>query len=253
MDGTAGKTFESEPKHPVAKRKTKQQVENEKKIQKGKHDAKVDNAKKLIEDFLVKNGFLEEINPAAKNAKKEKEMRLRSYQNVESLLRCYRVMKRTYAVFKEEYAEKIAAQMGQKHIHSNDSDEVFSRLADELQIFEATQERKFARMYEPQILSGLRIETALNSLDFAMKVLKANDEELWKLIDYVYIQGSNKPLVEDIIKYMGYLGMTKYYNRRDEAISILNQALFGMSPQKDELMDILVLIRQQNGDDSMHF
>lgn len=238
--------------HSTTKRVTKKQIENERTQQKGKHDEKVDGARKLIEAFLVKNGFLEEMNPAARNEKKEKELRLRSYQNVEYLLRCYRVMKRTYAVFKEEYAEKIACQMGQKYIHANDSDEIFARLADELQILDATQERTFTRLYQPQIYSGLRIETALNSLNFAMKVLKANDEELWELIEYIYIQGNNKPLVEDVVKHMGYLGMTKYYNRKDEAITILNQALFGMSPKKDELMDILVLVRQQNDDNSMH-
>lgn len=208
----------------------------------------LDCVKQSIEEYLVRHGFMNEKELPEKAADKARTQRYQNYRNVKSLLENYRALNKTYDVFKMEFGERISEQTNAK-IDPKSSAGFFDQIAQQLELLSVTEERKFERQYVPQIQYGRRVETAIKSLTLALKVLKAQDKELYKIISIYYIDGDKRPNIREIMEKMGYTAATSFYRKREEGEKKLTNALFGFSPNQAELIDILVLLRQQNEDD----
>lgn len=209
------------------------------------------SSEKAVADYLLRAGLKPE--PGIANEDKAKELqsrRRKNYQNVESLLEQYRSLRRTYTVFKQEFAERLS---GEDHL-SNDvqvgqSNGLFNKLSEDLQLLSVADEKKFQAVYAPQIAAGRRIEVAISALDFGMKVLRAEDEVGWALIKAAYIDGEKKPPVRELVASFDFTGISTYYSKLETAKKRLTTAIFGYASNKAELASILVYLRQQVEDD----
>lgn len=208
------------------------------------------SSEKAVAEYLLRAGLKPEPGIANMDrAKRIQAHRRKNYRNVDSLLEQYRSLRRTYTVFKQEFAERLS---GETHILDNvqvGQDTLFNKLSEDLQLLAVADERKFKAVYAPQIAAGRRIEIAITALDFGMKVLKAEDEVGWALIKAAYIDGESKPPVRELVATFDFTGISTYYSKMDAAKRRLTTAIFGYANNKAELASILVYLRQQADDD----
>lgn len=228
---------------------------NEQRLSNTPTDACIDmlSAEQLVKDYLVKSGLVpEEGLGSATRAQKVRERRMLNYLNVESLLKQYRNLSKTYDVFLEDFAAQL---QGEAHITSVTSvplkkNAFFEAISERLQLVDAADERRFARIYAPQIATGKRIGAALEALDFGLRVLEKQDKEAYQLLRRMYIDGDSAPTIREIIAEFQFSGNSTYYAKMENARKKLTKAIFGFASRRAELTSILVYLRQQAEDDA---
>lgn len=202
-------------------------------------------AEKRVADYMLKAGVITE--PGLGNGRRAsitKKVREQNYQNVECLLKRYRVLRKTLALIKSELEDRIKEDATLPATEEN----FFERISQNLELMSIDDERRFKSTYLPQIENARRIEIALSSLNFGMKILMAQDEDEYNILRETYIEGTRKPPVRTILNKLNYTSMSSYYIKIEEARRDLTIAMFGCANSRAELTSILVFLRQQYDD-----
>lgn len=202
-------------------------------------------AEKRVADYMLKAGVITE--PGLGNGRRAsitKKVREQNYQNVECLLKRYRVLRKTLDLIKSELEDRIKEDATLPATEEN----FFERISQNLELMSIDDERRFKSTYLPQIENARRIEIALSSLNFGMKILMAQDEDEYNILRETYIEGTRKPPVRTILNKLNYTSMSSYYLKIEEARRDLTIAMFGCANSRAELTSILVFLRQQYDD-----
>ena len=202
-------------------------------------------AEKRVADYMLKAGVITE--PGLGNGRRAsitKKVREQNYQNVECLLKRYRVLRKTLDLIKSELEDRIKEDATLPATEEN----FFERISQNLELMSIDDERRFKSPYLPQIENARRIEIALSSLNFGMKILMAQDEDEYNILRETYIEGTRKPPVRTILNKLNYTSMSSYYIKIEEARRDLTIAMFGCANSRAELTSILVFLRQQYDD-----
>lgn len=202
-------------------------------------------AEKRVADYMLKAGVITE--PGLGNGRRAsitKKVREQNYQNVECLLKRYRVLRKTLDLIKSELEDRIKEDATLPATEEN----FFERISQNLELMSIDDERRFKSTYLPQIENARRIEIALSSLNFGMKILMAQDEDEYNILRETYIEGTRKPPVRTILNKLNYTSMSSYYIKIEEARRDLTIAMFGCANSSAELTSILVFLRQQYDD-----
>lgn len=202
-------------------------------------------AEKRVADYMLKAGVITE--PGLGNGRRAsitKKVREQNYQNVECLLKRYRVLRKTLDLIKSELEDRIKEDAT---LPATEED-FFERISQNLELMSIDDERRFKSTYLPQIENARRIEIALSSLNFGMKILMAQDEDEYNILRETYIEGTRKPPVRTILNKLNYTSMSSYYIKIEEARRDLTIAMFGCANSRAELTSILVFLRQQYDD-----
>ena len=202
-------------------------------------------AEKRVADYMLKAGVITE--PGLGNGRRAsitKKVREQNYQNVECLLKRYRVLRKTLDLIKSELEDRIKEDATLPATEEN----FFERISQNLELMSIDDERRFKSTYLPQIENARRIEIALSSLNFGMKILMAQDEDEYNILLETYIEGTRKPPVRTILNKLNYTSMSSYYIKIEEARRDLTIAMFGCANSRAELTSILVFLRQQYDD-----
>lgn len=202
-------------------------------------------AEKRVADYMLKAGVITE--PGLGNGRRAsitKKVREQNYQNVECLLKRYRVLRKTLDLIKSELEDRIKEDATLPATEEN----FFERISQNLELMSIDDERRFKSTYLPQIENARRIEIALSSLNFGMKILMAQDEDEYNILRETYIEGTRKPPVRTILNKLNYTSMSSYYIKIEEARRELTIAMFGCANSRAELTSILVFLRQQYDD-----
>lgn len=202
-------------------------------------------AEKRVADYMLKAGVITE--PGLGNGRRAsitKKVREQNYQNVECLLKRYRVLRKTLDLIKSELEDRIKEDATLPATEDN----FFERISQNLELMSIDDERRFKSTYLPQIENARRIEIALSSLNFGMKILMAQDEDEYNILRETYIEGTRKPPVRTILNKLNYTSMSSYYIKIEEARRDLTIAMFGCANSRAELTSILVFLRQQYDD-----
>lgn len=202
-------------------------------------------AEKRVADYMLKAGVITE--PGLGNGRRAsitKKVREQNYQNVECLLKRYRVLRKTLDLIKSELEDRIKEDATLPATEEN----FFERISQNLELMSIDDERRFKSTYLPQIENARRIEIALSSLNFGMKILMAQDEDEYNILRETYIEGTRKPPVRTILNKLNYTSMSSYYFKIEEARRDLTIAMFGCANSRAELTSILVFLRQQYDD-----
>lgn len=202
-------------------------------------------AEKRVADYMLKAGVITE--PGLGNGRRAsitKKVREQNYQNVECLLKRYRVLRKTLDLIKSELEDRIKEDATLPATEEN----FFERIYQNLELMSIDDERRFKSTYLPQIENARRIEIALSSLNFGMKILMAQDEDEYNILRETYIEGTRKPPVRTILNKLNYTSMSSYYIKIEEARRDLTIAMFGCANSRAELTSILVFLRQQYDD-----
>lgn len=202
-------------------------------------------AEKRVADYMLKAGVITE--PGLGNGRRAsitKKVREQNYQNVECLLKRYRVLRKTLDLIKTELEDRIKEDATLPASEEN----FFERISQNLELMSIDDERRFKSTYLPQIENARRIEIALSSLNFGMKILMAQDENEYNILRETYIEGTRKPPVRTILNKLNYTSMSSYYIKIEEARRNLTIAMFGCTNSRAELTSILVFLRQQYDD-----
>lgn len=202
-------------------------------------------AEKRVADYMLKAGVITE--PGLGNGRRAsitKKVREQNYQNVECLLKRYRVLRKTLDLIKSELEDRIKEDATLTATEEN----FFERISQNLELMSIDDERRFKSTYLPQIENARRIEIALSSLNFGMKILMAQDEDEYNILRETYIEGTRKPPVRTILNKLNYTSMSSYYIKIEEARRDLTIAMFGCANSRAELTSILVFLRQQYDD-----
>lgn len=202
-------------------------------------------AEKRVADYMLKAGVITE--PGLGNGRRAsitKKVREQNYQNVECLLKRYRVLRKTLDLIKSELEDRIKEDATLPATEEN----FFERISQSLELMSIDDERRFKSTYLPQIENARRIEIALSSLNFGMKILMAQDEDEYNILRETYIEGTRKPPVRTILNKLNYTSMSSYYIKIEEARRDLTIAMFGCANSRAELTSILVFLRQQYDD-----
>lgn len=202
-------------------------------------------AEKRVADYMLKAGVITE--PGLGNGRRAsitKKVREQNYQNVECLLKKYRVLRKTLDLIKSELEDRIKEDATLPATEEN----FFERISQNLELMSIDDERRFKSTYLPQIENARRIEIALSSLNFGMKILMAQDEDEYNILRETYIEGTRKPPVRTILNKLNYTSMSSYYIKIEEARRDLTIAMFGCANSRAELTSILVFLRQQYDD-----
>lgn len=202
-------------------------------------------AEKRVADYMLKAGVITE--PGLGNGRRAsitKKVREQNYQNVECLLKRYRVLHKTLDLIKSELEDRIKEDATLPATEEN----FFERISQNLELMSIDDERRFKSTYLPQIENARRIEIALSSLNFGMKILMAQDEDEYNILRETYIEGTRKPPVRTILNKLNYTSMSSYYIKIEEARRDLTIAMFGCANSRAELTSILVFLRQQYDD-----
>ena len=196
-------------------------------------------AEKRVADYMLKAGL-----GNGRRASITKKVREQNYQNVECLLKRYRVLRKTLDLIKSELEDRIKEDATLPATEEN----FFERISQNLELMSIDDERRFKSTYLPQIENARRIEIALSSLNFGMKILMAQDEDEYNILRETYIEGTRKPPVRTILNKLNYTSMSSYYIKIEEARRDLTIAMFGCANSRAELTSILVFLRQQYDD-----
>ena len=202
-------------------------------------------AEKRVADYMLKAGVITE--PGLGNGRRAsitKKVREQNYQNVECLLKRYRVLRKTLDLIKSELEDRIKEDATLPATEEN----FFERISQNLELMSIDDERRFKSTYLPQIENARRIEIALSSLNFGMKILMAQDEDEYNILRETYIEGTRKPPVRTILNKLNYTSMSSYYIKIEEARRDLTIAMFGCANSRAELTSILAFLRQQYDD-----
>lgn len=202
-------------------------------------------AEKRVADYMLKAGVITE--PGLGNGRRAsitKKVREQNYQNVECLLKRYRVLRKTLDLIKSELEDRSKEDATLPATEEN----FFERISQNLELMSIDDERRFKSTYLPQIENARRIEIALSSLNFGMKILMAQDEDEYNILRETYIEGTRKPPVRTILNKLNYTSMSSYYIKIEEARRDLTIAMFGCANSRAELTSILVFLRQQYDD-----
>lgn len=202
-------------------------------------------AEKRVADYMLKAGVITE--PGLGNGRRAsitKKVREQNYQNVECLLKRYRVLRKTLDLIKSELEDRIKEDATLPATEEN----FFERISQNLELMSIDDERRFKSTYLPQIENARRIGIALSSLNFGMKILMAQDEDEYNILRETYIEGTRKPPVRTILNKLNYTSMSSYYIKIEEARRDLTIAMFGCANSRAELTSILVFLRQQYDD-----
>jgi len=202
-------------------------------------------AEKRVADYMLKAGVITE--PGLGNGRRAsitKKVREQNYQNVECLLKRYRVLRKTLDLIKSELEDRIKEDATLPATEEN----FFERISQNLELMSIDDERRFKSTYLPQIENARRIEIALSSLNFGMKILMAQDEDEYNILRETCIEGTRKPPVRTILNKLNYTSMSSYYIKIEEARRDLTIAMFGCANSRAELTSILVFLRQQYDD-----
>ena len=202
-------------------------------------------AEKRVADYMLKAGVITE--PGLGNGRRAsitKKVREQNYQNVECLLKRYRVLRKTLDLIKSELEDRIKEDATLPATEEN----FFERISQNLELMSIDDERRIKSTYLPQIENARRIEIALSSLNFGMKILMAQDEDEYNILRETYIEGTRKPPVRTILNKLNYTSMSSYYIKIEEARRDLTIAMFGCANSRAELTSILVFLRQQYDD-----
>ena len=202
-------------------------------------------AEKRVADYMLNAGVITE--PGLGNGRRAsitKKVREQNYQNVECLLKRYRVLRKTLDLIKSELEDRIKEDATLPATEEN----FFERISQNLELMSIDDERRFKSTYLPQIENARRIEIALSSLNFGMKILMAQDEDEYNILRETYIEGTRKPPVRTILNKLNYTSMSSYYIKIEEARRDLTIAMFGCANSRAELTSILVFLRQQYDD-----
>lgn len=202
-------------------------------------------AEKRVADYMLKAGVITE--PGLRNGRRAsitKKVREQNYQNVECLLKRYRVLRKTLDLIKSELEDRIKEDATLPATEEN----FFERISQNLELMSIDDERRFKSTYLPQIENARRIEIALSSLNFGMKILMAQEEDEYNILRETYIEGTRKPPVRTILNKLNYTSMSSYYIKIEEARRDLTIAMFGCANSRAELTSILVFLRQQYDD-----
>ena len=202
-------------------------------------------AEKRVADYMLKAGVITE--PGLGNGRRAsitKKVREQNYQNVECLLKRYRVLRKTLDLIKSELEDRIKEDATLPATEEN----FFERISQNLELMSIDDERRFKSTYLPRIENARRIEIALSSLNFGMKILMAQDEDEYNILRETYIEGTRKPPVRTILNKLNYTSMSSYYIKIEEARRDLTIAMFGCANSRAELTSILVFLRQQYDD-----
>lgn len=202
-------------------------------------------AEKRVADYMLKAGVITESGLGnGRRASITKKVREQNYQNVECLLKRYRVLRKTLDLIKSELEDRIKEDATLPATEEN----FFERISQNLELMSIDDERRFKSTYLPQIENARRIEIALSSLNFGMKILMAQDEDEYNILRETYIEGTRKPPVRTILNKLNYTSMSSYYIKIEEARRDLTIAMFGCANSRAELTSILVFLRQQYDD-----
>lgn len=214
-------------------------------------------SEKQIAEYLTRCGLVAEDGISnEEKAKTLQRRRAENYHNIQSLLRRYRSLRRTYAMFCEDFADALAedthGDSASRQMESIDKklnyENIFETLSQQLELLSVTEERRFESIYAPQIAAGRKIELALRSMRTGLRALERENEEFYQLINITYIEGEKKPTVREIMSAIGCTSHSSYYKRLDAATRKLTEFVFGFASSKAELISILVYFRQQTDD-----
>lgn len=211
----------------------------------------ITEAERMIEDYLTRCGYVAEKGISdASQAEALQRRRKENYHNISSLLERYRSLYRTYCVFKQEFASEVMETSTGKPVKELD---LFDQLSKHLDLLSVTEERKFQKRYAPHITAGRKIGVALKALHFGLRVLEAESPTLHQIINMVYIEGSEKPSVRHVAETLGYMSCNSYYKKLDQAKRRLTELVFGFASNKEELLSILIYLRQQAEDEDFPY
>ena len=202
-------------------------------------------AEKRVADYMLKAGVITE--PGLGNGRRAsitKKVREQNYQNVECLLKRYRVLRKTLDLIKSELEDRIKEDATLPATEEN----FFERISQNLELMSIDDERRFKSTYLPQIENARRIEIALSSLNFGMKILMAQDEDEYNILRETYIEGTRKPPVRTILNKLNYTSMSSYYIKIEEARRDLTIAMFCRANQRSEKTRLHIFLRQQYDD-----
>ena len=215
-----------------------------------KSKARMQEAEQQIADYLTRCGLMDEkgIHDETR-AEALRKRRQEHYHNISSLLDRYRSLKRTYAVFQDEFAEEV---LGTDAVPS-DGLSLFDTISKRLDVLSVTEEKKFQRYYAPHITAGRKIEVALRAVDFGLRILEAEDPSMFKIVNMVYIDGTAKPTIQETSDAMGYQSFNSYYKKLEQAKKRLTELVFGYADNREELLSILTYLRQQAEDEDFPY
>lgn len=208
-------------------------------------------AEKEIELYLQKCGLL--VDRSIINQDRAEEDRHRRYlyhQSIRSLLNNYRRFRNMFGFLKKNFIDQLREEQSGTECGDVSEEELFSRLSQHLDLLSVQEERRFEHQYRPQIAVCRRFEMALSSLKLGMQILKAENPEAYEMINFVYIKEDRRPTIKEAISELGLAGSSSYYQKMERAQMRLADLVFGYCVNKEDLFDILVLLRQQSSETS---
>jgi len=207
------------------------------------------DAEKAIAEYLMRAGVLPEKDISnQEKAKLMQRRRQENYLNVECLLKQVRTLRRVRAQYEEDFMRQVESE-GLLNEGESTGLSTFDALSKSLELLSVADERRFLKVYAPQIAVGRRYDLALKSLETGMKLLRNEDPEAWQLLNAYYIEGEVGPSVREVQSMFNIASTSTYYNKMEQAKKKLTKFIFGFSSNKAELSSILVFIRQSIEDD----
>ena len=216
-------------------------------VEKALREQQLLDADVMVRSYLERAGIIADTDiPDSLKAKRLQKERQENYKNIDSLLRNYRHIKNNYHVFVLDFKEKLSKE---STIAGTDAEFSFEKLANRLELLSVNDERRFEKDYKPQIMTGRRLEAALEAIRLGMRFLEKEDLPSHALLSYLYIDGDTRPTVKQVIEHFHFSGKTIYYQRLKKAQKNLARDIFGYANNKEELVQILTFLRQMYDDE----
>lgn len=207
-----------------------------------------------LEEYLKLRGFL--TTPSAKKTapREQVDAKLRQvhHHNVKTLLKLYRQLRSIYRLTCENFLDRLriesskpfteledAIKNGSEVFSGNITGMLFDRIVAELDLFSAADERHFQKVWMPEVSAARKLEFALYSVEYALRILRANNPSHYEFIAFVFIDGDHRPTVRQTMTHFDFLSATSYYKHLNDATAMLSALIFAHVDNKAELNSII--------------
>lgn len=209
------------------------------------------SAEAEIEAFLQQYGFVPDKNIADRDkAETERHQKYILRDNIHIFLTRYRAQKEILTMYKEELIERVDTEtigvLGDKEAVG--SEDFFNRLCRKLDLLSAYDEQAMRRRYESRIMACRYIEEAIATLERGMRTLKAHYPDSHRLLEAVYMEGSQRPTIKETIEKLGLSGASSYYQKLERAEYQLSALVLNCTIDPASFLRTLVYLKQQEAD-----
>ncbi len=209
------------------------------------------SAEAEIEEYLQQYGLIPDKTIKDKDkAEAERHQKYVLRDNIHIFLKRYRAQKEILAMAKEELVERVETEsigaLGDKE--AGGSEDFFNRLCRKLDLLSAYDEQAMRRRYESRIMACRYIEEAISTLERGMRTLKAHYPESHRLLEVVYIEGTQQPTIKEAIEKLKLSGPSSYYQKLERAEQQLSGLVLTCTIDPASFLRTLVYLKQQETD-----